>query len=189
MSASFSLIVNGTPRTIDADGETPLLDVLRNTLGLKGSRFGCGLDQCGACNVLIDERAVASCNTPLWAVAGKHVTTIEGLGTPAAPHPLQQAFLDEQAAQCGYCTSGMIVSAAALLLQQPTPAKADIKAALERNLCRCGSHNRIVRAVQRAAAAQAASDNATPDGTVDTASRRSSRQSTGALPGERAQSS
>ncbi len=151
MIASFALTVNGTPRTIEADGETPLLDVLRNALELKGSRFGCGLDQCGSCNVLLDGRAVAACSTPLWAAAGKDVTTIEGLGTPAAPHPLQQAFLVEQAAQCGYCTSGMIVSAAALLQQNPSPTKAQIVAALDRNLCRCGSHNRIVRAVQRAA--------------------------------------
>ena len=151
-NASIAFSVNGIERTVEADPDTPLLDVLRSALGLKGSRFGCGLDQCGACNVLVDGRAVASCSTPLWSVAGKAVVTIEGLGTPAAPHPLQEAFLAEQAAQCGYCTAGMIVSAAALLALQPSPSTAEIRAALERNLCRCGSHNRIVRAVQRAAA-------------------------------------
>ena len=151
-NASIAFSVNGVQRTVEADPDTPLLDVLRNALGLKGSRFGCGLDQCGACNVLVDGRAVASCSTPLWSVAGKAVVTIEGLGTPAAPHPLQEAFLAEQAAQCGYCTAGMIVSAAALLAVRPSPSTAEVRAALERNLCRCGSHNRIVRAVQRAAA-------------------------------------
>ena len=149
--AQFSLTVNGRACTVEADGDTPLLDVLRNTLGLTGSRFGCALEQCGACNVLLDGTAVASCTTPLWAAAGKMIVTIEGLGTLANPHPLQQAFLDEQAAQCGYCTSGMIVSAAALLQRTPAPTAAEIKAALEGNLCRCGAHNRIVRAVQRAA--------------------------------------
>jgi len=150
---TLTFTVNGAPRTVDAAPDTPLLDVLRNTLGLTGSRFGCGLDQCGACNVLLDERAVAACSTPLWSVAGKSVTTIEGLGTPEHPHPLQTAFLAEQAAQCGYCTAGMIVSAAALLARNPAPSDADVRAALDRNLCRCGSHNRIVRAVRRAAGA------------------------------------
>lgn len=152
-SGRFTLTVNGSTHTIEAEGDTPLLDVLRNTLDLKGSRFGCGLDQCGACNVLLDGTAVASCSTPLWSVAGKCVVSIEGLGTPQAPHPLQVAFLAEQAAQCGYCTAGMIVSAAALLQHTPAPGVDEIKAALERNLCRCGTHNRIVRAVQRAAKA------------------------------------
>ena len=151
MSEAFVITVNGTEHRVEGPGDTPLLDVLRNGLGLKGSRFGCGLDQCGACNVLLDGQAVASCSTPLWSAAGKTITTIEGLGTPAAPHPLQQAFLDEQAAQCGYCTSGMIVSAAALLARNAAPSRDEIKAALDRNLCRCGAHNRIVRAVERAA--------------------------------------
>jgi nicotinate dehydrogenase subunit A len=149
----FTLTVNGTERTVDADPGTPLSDVLRNDLRLKGTRFGCGDDQCGACNVLVDGSAVASCSTPLWAAAGKSVTTVEGLGTPAAPHPLQQAFLDLQAAQCGYCTSGMLVSAAALLARNAQPTATDVRGALDRNLCRCGAHNRIVRAVLRAARA------------------------------------
>ena len=151
--SSFAFVLNGAPATVEADGDAPLLDVLRNSLGRKGTRFGCGLDQCGACNVLVDGRAVASCSTPLWSVAGKTVVTIEGLGTPVAPHRLQQAFIAEQAAQCGYCTAGMIVTAAALLDQNPQPTRAEICAALDRNLCRCGAHNRIVRAVQRAAGA------------------------------------
>jgi nicotinate dehydrogenase subunit A len=147
----FTLAVNGEERRFEAERGTPLLDLLRNGLGLKGTRFGCGEDQCGACNVLVDGRAVASCSTPLWAVEGKSVTTVEGLGSAAAPHPLQRAFLQEQAAQCGYCTSGMLISAAALLARDPRPGEADIRGALDRNLCRCGAHNRIVRAVLRAA--------------------------------------
>ncbi|MEP6655612.1 MAG: (2Fe-2S)-binding protein [Betaproteobacteria bacterium] len=151
--AQFALTVNGRACTVEAEGDAPLLDILRDTLGLTGSRFGCGLEQCGACNVLLDGRAVPSCTLPLSAVAGRTIVTIEGLGTPANPHRVQQAFLDEQAAQCGYCTSGMIVSAAALLQRTPAPTAAEIKAALEGNLCRCGAHNRIVRAVLRAAQA------------------------------------
>jgi nicotinate dehydrogenase subunit A len=155
-SSTVALQVNATPRQIDADADLPLIDALRDLLDLKGTRYGCGAGQCGACFVLIGGHAMASCETPLWAVAGKSITTVEGLGTPAAPHPLQQAFLDEQAAQCGYCTSGMLISAAALLRRNPDPDEAAVRAALERNLCRCGSHNRIVRAVLRAAAASAA---------------------------------
>ena len=147
-----ALQVNQAPRQIDADADLPLVDALRDLLDLKGTRYGCGAGQCGACFVLVDGHALPSCDTPLWAVEGKSVTTVEGLGTPAAPHPLQQAFLDEQAAQCGYCTSGMLISAAALLRRNPRPDEAQVRAALERNLCRCGSHNRIVRAVLRAAA-------------------------------------
>lgn len=147
----FSFRVNGTEHTLEADGKTPLLDVLRNTLGLKGTRFGCGAEQCGACFVLVDAHAIAACNTPLWAVERKSVTTVEGLGRPEAPHPLQQAFITEQAAQCGYCTSGMLISAAALLARTPRPSEAEVKQALDRNLCRCGSYNRVVRAVLRAA--------------------------------------
>ncbi len=149
----FTFLLNGTERALEADGKTPLLDVLRNTLRLKGTRFGCGNEECGACFVLVDGRAVASCNMPLWAVDGKTITTIEGLGQPKAPHPLQLAFIAEQAAQCGYCTSGMLISAAALLEQTPRPTEIEVRLALDRNLCRCGSYNRAVRAVLRAAAA------------------------------------
>jgi nicotinate dehydrogenase subunit A len=146
----FSFRVNGAEHTLEADGDTPLLDVLRNTLGLKGTRFGCGNDECGACFVLVDGHALASCATPLWAVGGKSVTTVEGLGRPEAPHALQRAFIAEQAAQCGYCTSGMLISAAALLARSPRPSEEEVRRALDRNLCRCGSYNRIVRAVMRA---------------------------------------
>lgn len=149
---SFTLRINGSERRLTADGDAPLLDVLRNALGLKGTRFGCGSEQCGACFVLIDGRAAPSCTTTLGSVAGKSIVTVEGLGGPESPHPLQKAFITEQAAQCGYCTSGMLVSAAALLSRKPRPSEADVKQALDRNLCRCGSHNRIVRAVLRAAA-------------------------------------
>jgi nicotinate dehydrogenase subunit A len=147
----FVVRVNGSEHVLMVDGETSLLDVLRNTLRLKGTRFGCGAEQCGACFVLVDGRAVAACMTPLWAVQDKAITTVEGLGRPEAPHPLQQAFILEQAAQCGYCTSGMLISAAALLARTPRPSETEIRQALERNLCRCGCYNRVVRAVQRAA--------------------------------------
>jgi nicotinate dehydrogenase subunit A len=143
--------VNGVEREIAADPATPLLGVLRGTLGLTAAHFGCGANQCGACYVLIDGHAVASCDTPLWAAAGKEVTTLEGLGTPERPHPLQRAFIAEQAMQCGYCISGIIVSAAALLRRNPDPSEAQVREALDRNLCRCGAHSRIVRAVLRAA--------------------------------------
>jgi nicotinate dehydrogenase subunit A len=145
------LNVNGAEREVAAAEDTPLLYALRNDLGLKAARFGCGTGQCGACFVLIDGRAVASCDTPLWSAAGKTIVTLEGLGTPERPHPLQCAVIDEQAAQCGYCLSGILVSAAALLAQNATPGEADVRTALDRNLCRCGSHNRLVRAVLRAA--------------------------------------
>jgi nicotinate dehydrogenase subunit A len=147
----FTFLLNGSEHAVAGDGATPLLDVLRNTLGLKGTRFGCGAEQCGACFVLIDGHAVAACTTPLWAVKDKSVTTVEGLGRPEAPHPLQRAFIAEQAAQCGYCTSGMLISAAALLARTPRPSEAEVRQALDRNLCRCGSYNRVVRAVLRAA--------------------------------------
>ena len=150
----FTLRVNGVPHALEAERGTPLLDILRDELSLKGARFGCGDDQCGACNVLVDGHAVAACSTPLWAVDGKTVTTVEGLGAPESPHRLQRAFLAEQAAQCGYCTSGMLISAAALLARVPQPSADDVRSALDRNLCRCGAHNRIVRAVLRAAAAR-----------------------------------
>jgi nicotinate dehydrogenase subunit A len=145
-----SFAVNGARHELDGDGDTPLLDVLRDTLKLKGSRFGCGANQCGACFVLVDGVAVASCDTPLWAVDNKSVITVEGLGRPDAPHPLQAAFIAEQAAQCGYCTSGMLIAAAGLLARCPNPTETDVRIALERNLCRCGSHNRVIRAVLRA---------------------------------------
>lgn len=145
------LSVNGVEREIGADPGAPLLAVLRGSLGLTGTRFGCGVSQCGACNVLVDGQALASCDTPLWAVAGKEVITIEGLGTPGLPHPLQAAFIAEQAMQCGYCVPGILISAAALLRRQPDPTEAEVRAALDRNLCRCGAHNRMVRAVLSAA--------------------------------------
>jgi len=146
-----TLTVNGVERTVSAEPATPLLNVLRAELGLTGTRFGCGVNACGACNVIIDGEAVASCDTPLWAAAGKRITTIEGLGTPEHPHPLQRAFLEEQAMQCGYCVAGILMSAAALLARKPQPSEQDVRSALDRNLCRCGAHNRMVRAVLRAA--------------------------------------
>lgn len=152
--SNVTLRVNGGEQVVDVDGDPPLIDVLRNTLGLKGTRFGCGVEQCGACFVLIDGEAVASCTLPASAAAGKAITTIEALGTPETPHRLQQAFLDEQAAQCGYCTSGMLVSAAGLLARTPRPTEAQVREALDRNLCRCGTYHRAVRAVLRAAEAK-----------------------------------
>ncbi len=149
---TFDLTVNGKPVSVAIDEETPLLDVLRNRLDLKGTRFGCGLEQCGTCMVLIDGAPEKSCTKSIWSVAGKAVVTIEGLGTPAKPHALQQAFLDEQAGQCGYCLTGILIAASALLARNPSPTRADIAAALDGNICRCGTHNRIIRAVQRAAA-------------------------------------
>ncbi|MBI2289200.1 MAG: (2Fe-2S)-binding protein [Betaproteobacteria bacterium] len=156
MTDTIKLNVNGIEHSVTAEADTPLLYILRNDLQLKGTRFGCGLGQCGACNVLIDGRNVQSCDTPLWAAAGKRITTIEGLGTPQRLHPLQQAFIDEQAAQCGYCASGIIMSAKALLDRNPNPGEDEIRAALDRNLCRCGTHTRIVRAIRRAARSIAA---------------------------------
>ena len=151
----IAIRVNGAEYKVSAHADTPLLYILRNDLGLKGTRFGCGNGECGACYVIIEGRAVASCDTPLWSVAGKDILTIEGLGSEGGLHPLQQAFIDEQAAQCGYCASGIMMSAAALLANNPAPTDAEIRAALDKNLCRCGTHNRIVRAVQRAAVKQA----------------------------------
>ena len=153
MTQAFEFEVNGERISVTpASDDTPLLDVLRNALGLMGTRFGCGLEQCGSCTVLVDGQPEKSCGKPVWAVAGKSVVTIEGLGTKEKPHPLQQAFLDEQAGQCGYCLSGIIVSAKALLDRNPSPTRAEIAAALDGNICRCGSHNRILRAVEKAAA-------------------------------------
>jgi nicotinate dehydrogenase subunit A len=147
----IQLTANGIAHTVHAEHDTPLLYILRNDLQLKGSKFGCGLGQCGACMVLIDGKNVMSCDTPLWAAAGKAITTIEGLGTTDAPGVLQRAFIAEQAVQCGYCISGMIVSATELLQKTPDPDEAEIREALARNLCRCGTHTRIIKAVQRAA--------------------------------------
>ena len=147
-----SLIVNGSAMNVTADGDTPLLDILRNHLGLVGTKFGCGQEQCGCCMVLIDGRPEKSCGKALSTVAGKTITTIEGLGTQDRPHPLQQAFLDEQAGQCGYCLPGILISAKALLDHNPSPSRTEIAVALDDNICRCGSHVRILRAVERAAA-------------------------------------
>lgn len=149
MTERFTLRVNGHDHEVAAEPDTPLLYVLRNDLKLKGTRFGCGAGQCGACTVLLDARAVQSCDTPLWSAAGREVTTIEGLGTPEAPHPLQRAFVEEQAVQCGYCINGIIMSAAALLQTTPRPSDAQIISALERNLCRCGTQVRVLRAIRR----------------------------------------
>lgn len=146
-----NLKVNGTSRSVTAEPDTPLLYVLRNDLELNGAKYGCGLSQCGACTVLIDGQAVRSCVTPISALEKSEITTIEGLGTIDKPHVLQQAFIEEQAAQCGYCTSGMIMSAKELLDRNPRPNEPDVRAALVGNLCRCGTHNRIIRAVLRAA--------------------------------------
>jgi len=148
--------LNGADIEVDSDPDRPLLDVLRGHLGLTGAHFGCGAGECGACNVMVGDRAMTSCDMPLWSVADKEVTTLEGLGTAEKPHPLQTAFIAEQAMQCGYCIPGILVSAAALLKQNPHPSDREIRAALDRNLCRCGSHNRIVKAVLRAAAEMAA---------------------------------
>jgi len=145
--------LNGSPVSVSADDDTPLLDVLRNYLGLMGTKFGCGLEQCGCCMVLIDGAPEKSCGKALSTVAGKSVLTIEGLGSPAQPHPLQTAFLDEQAGQCGYCLPGILISAKALLDHNKAPSRAEIVQALDDNICRCGSHIRILKAVERAAAA------------------------------------
>ena len=152
MEAPITLRVNG--KVCKFDGDALLLDELRGTLGLKGSRFGCGTEQCGACLVLVDGNPAYACTLPASAASNKAVTTIEGLGTPAAPHPLQEAFIAEQAAQCGYCTSGMIVRAAALLARAPHPTEAQVREALDANLCRCGTYPRIIRAVLRAASGE-----------------------------------
>jgi len=143
--------LNGVEASIDTDADRSLLDVLRSEFGLIGLHFGCGAGECGACNVIVEGRAASSCDMPLWSVADKDVTTLEGLGSAEQPHPLQRAFIAEQAMQCGYCIAGILMSAAALLQRNPSPSTAEIKEALDRNLCRCGSHNRIVRAVERAA--------------------------------------
>jgi nicotinate dehydrogenase subunit A len=154
VSKKFDFIVNGRPFSVSLDNEeTPLLNVLRNELGLMGTRFGCGLEQCGCCMVLVDGRPDKCCTTPVSSVAGKQIVTVEGLGSAERPHPLQQAFIGEQAGQCGYCLSGILISAKALLDKNPKPSRAEIAQALDSNICRCGSHNRIMRAVEKAAAA------------------------------------
>ena len=146
-----SVTVNGRTHSVEAAADTPLLYVLRNDLELNGAKYGCGFAQCGACTVVIEGKPVRSCVTPVSAVAGKTITTIEGLGSNGAPHPLQKAFIEEQAAQCGYCANGMIMTAKIFLDKNPRPTEAQIKKALGANYCRCGTHNRIVRAIQRAA--------------------------------------
>ncbi len=147
----ISLTVNGRKVSVRADGVASLLSVLRGELGLRGVRFGCGADSCGACMVLLDGEPMTSCTLALERAAGRAVTTPEGLGTKDAPDPLQAAFLDEQAAQCGYCLGGILIVAKALLARNPDPTRAEIAAALEKNLCRCGAHNRMIRAISRAA--------------------------------------
>jgi nicotinate dehydrogenase subunit A len=153
MTITFNL--NGVDRTVEADPSTPLLYVLRNNLELNGAKYGCGLGQCGACTVHVDGKAVFSCLTPLAALQGRRVRTVEGLGTATNPSVLQQAFIEEQAAQCGYCIAGMIMRAQALLDANPLPNSAEIRSHMQTNLCRCGTHMRILRAVQRAANAMA----------------------------------
>jgi nicotinate dehydrogenase subunit A len=151
IAMAISLKVNGATRSVPAEPDTPLLYVLRNDLELNGAKFGCGMAQCGACTVLIDGKAVRSCVTDIGSLANAEITTLEGLGTIEKPHALQRAFIEEQAAQCGYCINGMIMSAKALLDRNPKPTERDVREALAANLCRCGTHNRIVRAVLRAA--------------------------------------
>ena len=149
---STRLIVNGSTVSVTADGDTPLLDILRNHLGLTGTKFGCGQEQCGCCMVLVDGRPEKSCGKALSTIAGREIVTIEGLGTRDRPHPLQAAFLDEQAGQCGYCLAGILISAKALLDRNPSPSRVQVAEALDDNICRCGSHTRILRAVERGAA-------------------------------------
>lgn len=143
--------VNGREVSVQGERGQSLLDVLRNTLQLKATRMGCGQGACGACRVMVDGHAMSACQTPLWSVEGKHVTTVEGLGTRQTPHALQTAFIEEQAMQCGFCTSGILMSAAALLQRQPDATRQDIVQMLDDHLCRCGAHNRVVRAIEKAA--------------------------------------
>jgi aerobic-type carbon monoxide dehydrogenase small subunit (CoxS/CutS family) len=152
----INLDVNGRSHQVDAEPDTPLLYVLRDDLGLNGAKFGCGLGQCGACTVIVDGRAVFSCITPVSVLPGRHIKTIEGLGTADDPGPLQRAFIEEQAAQCGYCIAGMIMRAEALLERNPAPSDAEIRRHMMPNLCRCGTHMRVLRAVRRAAQMKAA---------------------------------
>jgi nicotinate dehydrogenase subunit A len=147
----MKLNVNGRDHDVDAEPDTPLLYVLRDHLELNGAKFGCGLGQCGACTVMVDDEAVFSCLTPILLLEGRRVTTVEGLGSADNPNPLQRTFIEEQAAQCGYCIAGMIMRAQALLKRNPSPSREEIRAALQPNLCRCGTHMRILRAVEHAA--------------------------------------
>jgi nicotinate dehydrogenase subunit A len=162
VNARVALSVNGRAESLAVPRDAPLLNVLRNDLGLNGPKYGCGLGECGACTVLVDGIEARSCVIPVGGVEGRHITTLEGLGTRAALHPVQQAFIDCQAAQCGYCLNGMIVSTVALLQRCPLPTEQQVRDALAHNLCRCGAHLEILQAVQRAAAlmAAAASDQA-----------------------------
>ena len=148
------LHIDGSEREVGADDNLPLLDVLRGACGLKGTRFGCGVGECGACHVLVDGVSTPACDTPVWAVQGKEIVTVEGLARDGGPTALQQAFVDEQAAQCGYCLSGILVTATALLAREPHPSEEQVRAALDGHLCRCGAHNRIVRAILRASRAE-----------------------------------
>ncbi|AVT29456.1 (2Fe-2S)-binding protein [Plantactinospora sp. BC1] len=183
MEQTFELTVNGERRKVDADADSSLLHVLREVLGLKGSRFGCGQGLCGACFVLLDGRPAPSCDAPLRSVAGRAVTTVEGLADGDVPHPVQRAFLDEQAAQCGYCVSGILVSAAALLAAQPRPDEATVAAALDRHLCRCGAQRRMIRAVLRAG--QSMVDGSAANGTSTSQAGRGDAGGTGADPADR----
>jgi len=153
MPAEFAFTLNGQATTVRAEPAQSLLEILRDTCGLKATRLGCGLGQCGACTVLVDGVAVLACDASIEAAAGCDITTVEGLGSRDAPHPLQAAFIEEQALQCGFCTSGMLMRSAALLQRNPHPTDDEIRLALDGNLCRCGVHNRVVRAVQKAAKA------------------------------------
>lgn len=147
----ITFLVNEKSHALDVEPDTPLLYVLRNDLQLHGPKFGCGLGQCGACTVIMDGKAIRSCQTPVEEVAGRRVTTLEGLGSVAKPHPIQKAFIADQAAQCGYCINGMIMTAKALLDRNPNPSDREIRRALAENLCKCGTHQRILKAVKRAA--------------------------------------
>jgi len=147
--STIRLTVNGRARTVDVDPATPLLYVLSDDLALRGPKFGCGLGQCGACTVIVRGRAIRSCVTPVGTIAGAEITTLEGLGTPEKPHPIQQAFIDEQAAQCGYCLNGVILTAKAFLDQNPKASDANIRQALSGVLCRCFTHTRMLRAIRR----------------------------------------
>lgn len=151
MTRPVAFRLNGRDVSVQPDKDQNLLDVLRNTLQLKATRRGCGQGQCGACQVMVDGHALAACDTPMWAVEGKSVTTVEGLGQRSAPHALQTAFIEEQAMQCGFCTSGILMSATALLQRQPRPSRQDIVQVLDGHLCRCGAHNRVIRAIEKAA--------------------------------------
>lgn len=152
------LDINGSPREYEGGDKTPLLEVLRNEVGLCGAKFGCGEGECGACMVLVDGKAITSCDLPVWSLEGKKIVTIEGIGSPSKPHPIQQCLIEERAGQCGYCLAGITVAAVELLSRSPNPTRAEILAGLDRNLCRCGTHSRIVRAVERAAARMQGAD-------------------------------